>query len=85
VGLGVLHTGLAYALIYAGMQRLEVGRIALLQFVYPIAAIALDVAIYGRALDGMQWAGVLLMGAALWWAGRTDAVRPLATRGVQSS
>ena len=84
VGLGVLHTGLAYALIYAGVQRLEVGRIALLQFVYPIAAITLDVAIYGRALDGTQWAGVLLMGAALWWAGRTDAVRPLVTQGVQS-
>ena len=84
MGLGVLHTGLAYALIYAGMQRLEVGRIALLQFVYPIAAIALDVAIYGRALDGTQWAGVLLMGAALWWADRTDAVRSLANRGVQS-
>ena len=84
VGLGVLHTGLAYALIYAGVQRLEVGRIALLQFVYPIAAIVLDVAIYGRALNGMQWAGVLLMGVALWWAGRIDAVRPLATRGVHS-
>jgi hypothetical protein len=32
----------------------------------------------------MQWAGVLLMGVALWWAGRIDAVRPLATRGVHS-
>jgi drug/metabolite transporter (DMT)-like permease len=69
-GLGVVHTGLAYALMYAGMQRLEAGRIAVLQFVYPIAAIVLDAAVYSRALSLPQWVGVVLMGAALWSAGR---------------
>ena len=53
-GLGVFHTGLAYALMYAGMQRLEAGRIAVLQFVYPISAIVLDWAVYGRALSLVQ-------------------------------
>ena len=67
-GLGVFHTGLAYALMYAGMQRLEAGRIAVLQFVYPISAIVLDWAVYGRSLNATQWAGVGLMGAALWFA-----------------
>lgn len=71
VGLGVLHTGLAYALMYAGMQRLDAGRIGVLQFVYPIAAIVLDAAVYGRHLGAMQWLGVCLMGGALWWAGRS--------------
>lgn len=70
MGLGVIHTGLAYVLIYSGMQRLPAGRIALLQFVYPISAILLDAAVYGRVLSPSQWVGVLLMGVALWWAGR---------------
>ena len=74
-GLGVFHTGLAYALMYAGMQRLEAGRIAVLQFVYPISAIVLDWAVYGRSLNGTQWAGVALMGAALWFASRTPFKR----------
>jgi drug/metabolite transporter (DMT)-like permease len=66
VGLGVIHTGLAYVLMYAGMQRLEASRIAVLQFAYPISAIALDALIYGRALGVVQWVGVVIMAAALW-------------------
>ena len=64
-GLGVLHTGLAYVLLYAGMARLSSARIALLQFVYPASAIAMDWLVYGRALDAVQWVGVGLMAAAL--------------------
>ncbi|QPF75352.1 DMT family transporter [Roseateles sp. DAIF2] len=64
-GLGVLHTGLAYVLLYAGMARLPAGQVALLQFVYPGAAVLVDWGVYGRALDGPQLAGVALMGAAL--------------------
>ena len=69
-GLGVIHTGLAYVLLYAGMARLSAGRIAVLQFVYPAAAVLVDWAVYGRALSPMQAAGVALMGAALWAARR---------------
>lgn len=64
-GLGVLHTGLAYVLLYGGMARLPAAQVALLQFVYPGAAVLVDWAIYGRALDALQLAGVLLMGLAL--------------------
>lgn len=64
-GLGVLHTGLAYVLLYAGMARLSSARIALLQFVYPASAIAMDWLVYGRALDALQWVGVGLMCGAL--------------------
>jgi drug/metabolite transporter (DMT)-like permease len=64
-GLGVLHTGLAYVLLYAGMALLPTGRIAVLQFVYPAAAVLVDWAVYGRALSGVQMAGVALMGLAL--------------------
>lgn len=64
-GLGVLHTGLAYVLLYGGMARLPAAQVALLQFVYPGAAVLVDWAVYGRALDALQLAGVLLMGLAL--------------------
>jgi len=67
-GLGVIHTGLAYVVLYAGMARLPAGRIAVLQFVYPAAAVMVDWAVYGRALSPLQAAGVALMGAALWAA-----------------
>ena len=64
-GLGVIHTGLAYVVLYAGMARLSASRIALLQFVYPAAAVAIDWLVYGRALSVMQITGVGLMTAAL--------------------
>jgi len=67
-GLGVIHTGLAYVLLYAGMARLPTARIALLQFVYPFAAVGVDWLVYGRSLSALQSAGMLLMGAALWSA-----------------
>jgi drug/metabolite transporter (DMT)-like permease len=65
-GLGVLHTGLAYVLLYAGMARLGTGRVAVLQFVYPATAVLVDWAVYGRALSPLQMAGVVLIAAALW-------------------
>lgn len=64
-GLGVLHTGLAYAILFAGMARLTLGRIAVLQYVYPLTAIVLDWVVYGRALGAVQLAGVGLMAGAL--------------------
>lgn len=72
-GLGVLHTGLAYVLMYAGMSRLRTGSIALLQFVYPGTAVLVDWVVYGRALSGAQCAGVVLIGAALWTLRRGEA------------
>jgi drug/metabolite transporter (DMT)-like permease len=72
-GLGVIHTGLAYVVLYAGMARLPAGRIAVLQFVYPAAAVLVDWSVYGRALSPVQAAGVALMGLALWAARQRSA------------
>lgn len=71
-GLGLIHTGLAYVLLYAGMARLGTHRIALLQFVYPAAAVLMDWAVYGRTLSPAQLAGVCLMAVA-WVAVRRKA------------
>ncbi len=72
-GLGMLHTGLAYVLLYAGMARLSTGRIAPLLFVYPGAAVLVDWLAYGRALSALQLLGVALIGAALWTLRRRGA------------
>ena len=65
-GLGALHTGLAYAILFAGMARLPLGKIAVLQFVYPLTAVLVDWGVYGRTLNAVQLAGVALMALALW-------------------
>lgn len=64
-GLGVIHTGLAYVVLYAGMARLGTAHIALLQFVYPAAAVLVDWLAYGRALSVLQLLGVAVMVVAL--------------------
>jgi len=51
--------------LYAGMARLSTSRIALLQFVYPAAAVVMDWLVYGRTLSAAQIAGVALMAVAL--------------------
>jgi len=68
--LGVVHTGLAYVLIYGGMARLGTSRTALLQFVYPGATLLCDALVYQRWLAPGQWLGVALMALALWWGAR---------------
>jgi drug/metabolite transporter (DMT)-like permease len=78
-GLGVLHTGLAYVLLYAGMARLGAGQVAVLQFVYPITAVAMDAMVYGRRFTPAQALGLALMMAALW-----VALRPAPQRGAQA-
>ena len=74
LGLGVLHTGLAYVVMFAGMARLGLGRIAVLQFVYPLTAVLVDWAVYGRTLSPVQFIGVALMAAALWTLRRSPPV-----------
>ena len=67
-GVGLIHTGLAYTLIYTGMARLPTSRIAILQFVYPAVAIAVDRFWFGQQLSALQLAGVLIMSVAIWRA-----------------
>jgi drug/metabolite transporter (DMT)-like permease len=65
-GLGVIHTGFAYVILFAGMARLTLCQIAVLQFVYPLAAVLFDWGVYGTRLSMLQIMGVALMGAAVW-------------------
>ncbi|MCY1282168.1 carboxylate/amino acid/amine transporter [compost metagenome] len=69
-GLGLIHTGLAYGLIYAGMARLNTDRIAVYQFFYPAVAIIIDWLFYGQSLGGLQLIGIAIMVVAIWQAER---------------
>lgn len=64
-GLGLIHTGLTYTLMYAGMPHLSAGRIAILQFVYPAAAIFIDWLYFERQLGVLQLVGVAIMAVAI--------------------
>ncbi|RKP53577.1 DMT family transporter [Pararobbsia silviterrae] len=69
-GLGIVHTALAYTLMYSGMARLNTGRIALLQFVYPAVAIVIDRLVFGQHLSGLQLAGIAVISIAVGYAER---------------
>jgi drug/metabolite transporter (DMT)-like permease len=67
-GLGLLHTALAYSLLYTGMAKLTTDRIAVLQFVYPAVVLLVDWQVYEHNLSTMQLAGIGLMAVAIWFA-----------------
>ena len=69
-GLGLIHTGLAYTLMYIGMARLNTGRIAVFQFVYPAVAIIIDWLFFDQRLSGLQLVGIAVMSVAIGFAGR---------------
>ncbi|MCO7515438.1 DMT family transporter [Pseudomonas guariconensis] len=69
-GLGLIHTSLAYGLIYAGMAHLNTDRIAVYQFFYPAVAIIIDWLFYGQSLGGLQLIGIAIMAVAIWHAER---------------
>jgi drug/metabolite transporter (DMT)-like permease len=69
IGIGLLHTGVAYVLIYAAYPRLTTPMIGVLTFIYPLVAILVDWAIYDHPLGWAQAAGMVLI------AGGTLAVR----------
>jgi len=61
LGLGALHTGLVYVLLYSALPRLQGAMIAVLLFVYPAAALLVDYLVYGHSLAMPQVAGLLLI------------------------
>lgn len=70
--MGIVHTGLMYALMYAAVQRLPTHLQGGLSFIYPIVTILFDVLALGHALRPVQFAGMAAIllaaaGLALGW------------------
>ncbi|MEU9702139.1 DMT family transporter [Streptomyces sp. NPDC047981] len=61
VGLGFIHTGLMYVLMYAAYQKLPTAKIAVLAFTYPAVAMVADWAVYGHHIGLVQALGVPLI------------------------
>ncbi|MEU5220096.1 DMT family transporter [Streptomyces sp. NPDC020807] len=60
-GLGVIHTGLMYVLMYAAYAKLPTAKIAVLAFTYPAVAMGVDWAVYGHHIGLVQALGVPLI------------------------
>lgn len=60
-GIGLIHTGLVYALIYGALPGLATPVIAVLTFLYPAAAVLVDAVVYGRLVSPAQAAGLGLI------------------------
>lgn len=74
-GLGLVHTALAYTLMYVGMARLPTARVAVLQFAYPVVAIGMDAVYFKEPLHALQLLGVALMMGAMGLGERRNAAR----------
>ncbi|MCR4710697.1 MAG: DMT family transporter, partial [Clostridia bacterium] len=63
---GIVHTGIAYALYFAGMQGLKAQSVAVLSYLDPVSALLLAAVILGERLSLWGIVGaVLILGAAL--------------------
>ena len=72
IGIGVIHTGLCFVLMYAAYPRLTMPTIGSLTFIYPLVAILCDRLVYGHRLTPLQLCGAVLiavstLGARLGW------------------
>lgn len=72
VGLGVIHTGIAYTLTYSAYPKLSAPIISGIAFLYPLVAIIIDWTCYHHALSiagfiGLGLIGVATVGSRLGW------------------
>ena len=64
---GVIHTGMAYAMYFGSMGNLKAQTIAIFSYIDPIIAVILSAVILHENMDIMGWTGaVLVLGAAMW-------------------
>ncbi len=62
---GILHTGVAYAMYFGSIQRLPSQTVAVLSYIDPIVALLLSFAVLGESMSPLQLVGaVLIIGSA---------------------
>lgn len=63
---GVVHTGIAYAMYFAGMHGLKAQSVAVLSYIDPVSALVLSAVLLNEAMDFLGIVGaVLIIGAAI--------------------
>ena len=78
--LGIVNTGVMYALLYGAIQRLPTAMTGALSFIYPVVAIVVDRIAFEQALAWMQLAGAALIllaaaGVTLGWRAMPASIR----------
>ena len=61
VGLGVIHTGIVYILLYSSYPKLPITVIAAGSFLNPVAALLSDFFVFGRSITILQGVGLVLI------------------------
>lgn len=66
LALGFLHTGLMYMLLYGAIQKLQTTVVAALSYIYPVAAVVIDMIAFDASLSLLQivGTGIILLAAA---------------------
>lgn len=64
LGLGFIHTGYMYILIYSAYSKLTTPVIAIMAFIYPVVAILADWVVYDLPITGWQTLGFLMIAVA---------------------
>ena len=59
--IGVIHSCVVYILMYSSYKVLSAPVIAIMTFIYPCVAIMVDVMIFNKQLDLMQWLGITMI------------------------
>ncbi|MBS6255576.1 DMT family transporter [Megasphaera massiliensis] len=59
--LGIINTGLGYALYFTGVQRLSAQSVSICGYFEPFTALLLSALILGEILTPMQWLGAVLI------------------------
>ena len=82
IGLGVIHTGLMYILLYGAIQKLPTNLTGSLSFIYPIVAILVDYLWFGHNLHPLQLIGTVAIllaaaGSTLGWSPRISGSQPI--------
>lgn len=89
LALGLVHTTFMYVLLYGAFQRAKTSSIAILSFVYPLVAVAVDFLAYGKTLSMLQLGGAILIvtAASAYASGRSmrDLVRQVRHRAFGTS
>jgi drug/metabolite transporter (DMT)-like permease len=61
IGLGIIHTGIVYVLLYSAYPKVPTTVIAAAAFLNPAAALLSDFLAFGRSITAMQGVGLILI------------------------
>jgi probable blue pigment (indigoidine) exporter len=78
--LGIVNTGLAYALWFRGIERLSAAQVTFLALLSPLVAVAAGFLVLGQTLSATQLAGALIALASIAVAQRASAKPDAAPR-----